>query len=198
MEATAYLNSLDPKPEYVVSDQDVPHRFNMSFIYELPFGRGRRFLGNSSRLVEILAGGWQINGIHTRQQGAPLGFGNFLIYGSVKDIPLARGERTVDRWFNTSVFERLNTKALVSNVRTASLRFSGVRAPGMVNYDLSMLKRTKITEKINSEFRGEFLNATNTPLFAGPNTDQYSTAFGTITAGRGYARRVQLGIRIIY
>jgi hypothetical protein len=198
MEATMYLNSLDPKPEYVVSDQDVPHRFNMSFIYELPFGRGRRFLGNSSRLVEILAGGWQINGIHTRQQGAPLGFGNFLIYGSVKDIPLARGERTVDRWFNTSVFERLNTKALVSNVRTASLRFSGVRAPGMVNYDLSMLKRTKITEKINSEFRGEFLNATNTPLFAGPNTDQYSTAFGTITAGRGYARRVQLGIRIIY
>jgi hypothetical protein len=133
-----------------------------------------------------------------RQAGTALGFGNMLLYGTLQDIPLAKDQRTIDRWFNTSVFERSNTKALVSNIRTASPRFGGIRAPGMVNYDLSLLKKTKITERVTTEFRGEFLNATNTPFFAGPNTDQYNTAFGTITATRGYARRVQLGIKVIY
>jgi hypothetical protein len=170
----------------------------MSFIYEFPFGKGRRFLRGSPRAVDAIVGGWQINGIHVRQKGTALGFGNMLLYGTLQDIPIAKGERTVDRWFNTSVFERSNTKALVSSVRTASPRFSGIRAAGQVNYDLSILKKTKITERVNTEFRGEFLNATNTPFFAGPNTDQYSTAFGTITATRGYARRIQIGIKVIY
>ncbi|MEK7751862.1 MAG: hypothetical protein AAB654_08095, partial [Acidobacteriota bacterium] len=91
-----------------------------------------------------------------------------------------------------------NTKALVSNVRVAPLRFSGIRSPGPVNWDLSILKNTRINEKMNVQIRGEFLNATNTPFFNVPNTDQYNTAFGTITATRGYARRVQLGIKLIY
>ncbi|MBI4873105.1 MAG: TonB-dependent receptor [Acidobacteria bacterium] len=198
MEATAYLNGADPLPAYTISDQDFPHRLSMSFIYELPFGKGRAVLGSAPRAVNALAGGWQVQGIHARQSGPSLGFGNMLFYGDIKKIALDKGQRTIDRWFDTSMFERGNTRALVSNVRVAPLRFAGIRGPGPVNWDLSVLKNTHLNERINVQIRGEFLNATNTPFFGGPNTDQYSTAFGTITATRGYARRIQLGIKLIY
>jgi hypothetical protein len=198
LEATSYLNGADPLPASTISDQDIPHRLTMSFIYELPFGKGRSFFGTAPRGVSALISGWQVQGIHVRQSGQALDFGNMLIYGSIKDVPLPRGERTIDRWFNTSLFERSNTRALVNNVRTASIRHSGVRGPGPVNWDLSVLKNTQIVEKINMQIRAEFLNATNTPMFDLPNRDQYNTAFGTITATRGYARRIQLGIKLIY
>jgi hypothetical protein len=198
MEATGYLNSMDRMPNYVISDQDVPQRFSLSFIYELPFGKGRRFLANSGRATNAILGGWQLQGIHVRQAGSALGFGNMLLYGTLDQIPLPKDQRNIDRWFNTSVFERSNTKALVSNVRVAAARFAGIRAPGSINYDLSILKNTRINEKMRFEIRGEFLNATNTPFFAAPNTDQYSTSFGTITSQRGYSRRVQLGAKFIY
>ena len=68
----------------------------------------------------------------------------------------------------------------------------------MDNWDLSIIKNTRINEKMNVQIRGEFLNAMNTPFFNVPNTDQYSTAFGTITSTLGYARRIQLGIKLIY
>jgi hypothetical protein len=199
IEATSYLNAAEPMPHYVISDQDIPHRFNMTFIYELPFGKGRRFMSQAPGVVDAILGGWQVQGIHVRQMGAPLAWGNALFYGNIKDIALPRDQRTVDRWFDKSMFETSNTKALVSNRRTFPARFAGIRAPGQVNYDLSAIKNTRIKEKIRVEIRGEFLNATNTPMFAAPaSTDQYSTAFGTITATRGYARRIQLGIKLIY
>jgi hypothetical protein len=198
MEATSYLNAAEPLPNYVISDQDIPYRFNMTFIYELPFGRGRQFLSSASRSLNGVLGGWQVQGIHVRQSGTALGFGNMLLYGTLQDIPLSKGQRSIDRWFNTSPFERSSARALVSNVRASALRFAGIRGPATVNYDLSILKYTPVRENVKLEIRGEFLNATNTPIFANPSTDQYSTAFGTITATRGYARRIQLGIKLIY
>jgi hypothetical protein len=198
IEATAYLNGADPLPTYTISDQDIPHRLNMSFIYELPFGRGRAFGASAPRGVSALISGWQVQGIHIRQSGSALGFGNMLFYGDFSQVPLPSEERTISRWFNTEDFERANTRALVNNVRVAPLRFPGVRGPGITNWDLSAIKNTRITERINMQIRGEFLNATNTPIFANPNVDQYNTAFGTITNTRGYARRVQLGLKILY
>jgi hypothetical protein len=198
MEATAYLNGGDPMPAYTISDQDIPHRFTMSFIYELPFGKGRALGASAPRGLNALISGWQVQGIHVRQSGVALGFGNMLFYGDIKKIALPSDQRAVERWFDTSMFERSNQRALVSNRRVAPLRFSGVRGPGPVNWDLSILKNTNIVEKVNMQIRGEFLNATNTPFFANPNTDQYNTAFGTISAQSGYARRIQLGIKLIY
>ncbi len=78
------------------------------------------------------------------------------------------------------------------------LRFSGIRGPNMNNWDMSLLKNTKIGDKVNAQFRGEFLNTMNHPTFANPNLTTTSSAFGTITAIRGYQRRVQLGIKAIF
>jgi hypothetical protein len=198
IEATAYLNGSDPLSTYTISDQDTTHRLNMSFIYELLFGRGRALGASAPRGVSAAISGWQVHGINIRQSGSALGFGNMLFYGDFSQVPLPSEERTISRWFNTEGFERANTRALVNNVRVAPLRFPGVRGPGITNWDLSAIKNTRITERVNMQIRGEFLNATNTPIFANPNVDQYNTAFGTITNTRGYARRVQLGLKILY
>lgn len=142
LEATAYLNAADVMPANVISDQDIPHRVSMSFIYELPFGKGRQLFHDAPRGVNALIAGWQVQGIHVRQSGQALGFGNALLYGDIKDVALSGDERTIDRWFNTSLFEKATARQLVTNVRTASLRFSGIRGPRPVNWDLSVLKNT--------------------------------------------------------
>jgi hypothetical protein len=142
-------------------------------------------------------GGWQVEGIYVRQSGPPLGFGNIIFNGNLRDIALRRP--TAERWFNTTAgFVTDSTQALAYNVRSFPLRFSGIRGPGMNNWDLSVLKNTPVGERATLQLRGEFLNAMNRVWFGNPNTNPTSTAFGTITSEQGYMRRVQLGARLIY
>jgi hypothetical protein len=149
--------------------------------------------------VNAFIGGWQVQGIFVVQSGPALGFGNAIFYGAnINDVVIPESERTIDRWFNTSLFERATNRQLVSNVRTMSPRFGGIRGPNPNNWDLSALKNTRVFEKLDVEIRGEFLNAFNHPFFAAPGTDPTSTAFGVIANTRGYARRIQLGLKLRY
>jgi hypothetical protein len=199
LEATGYLNAADAMPVYAISDQDYPHRVNLSFIYELPIGRNRAILGQAGRFANAVAGGWQLQGIYVWQSGAALGFGNAIYYGgSLRDVVLPGSQRGIDKWFDTSKFERLSSAQLVSNVRVLAPRYGFVRGPSPNNWDLSVLKNTKIKENVRIQIRGEFLNAFNHPLFANPNTTADNTAFGTIVATQGYARRIQLGVKLLY
>jgi len=63
-------------PYESISDLDRTHRLVMSWIWELPFGRGRRFGSNLPKPIEFLAGGWQLDSVVQRQSGPPLGFGD--------------------------------------------------------------------------------------------------------------------------
>ncbi|MBI4908917.1 MAG: carboxypeptidase regulatory-like domain-containing protein, partial [Acidobacteria bacterium] len=80
MEAVDYLNSSDPAPTHVVSANDRTHNLSMSAVFELPLGKGRRFL-SSSRWTDLAAGGWSFQSIYQYATGLPLGFGNALFYG---------------------------------------------------------------------------------------------------------------------
>ena len=198
MEANGFLNEMDANPYYQIADYDVAHRISISGIYELPFGKGRAFAANAPRWAELIIGGWQVQAIWSWQTGTPMSWGNIINYGDFKDVPLRSGERTIDRYFDTSNFEKSTAKALSYNLRTLPNRFSGLRNPGMNNWDMSVLKNTKLTEKVNIQIRAETLNTLNHPMFNGPNTDPYNTAFGTITSSRGYARRAQVGLKAIW
>ena len=199
MEATGFLNGGDDAPARVISDQDYPHRLSLSGIYELPFGRGRRFGARAPRVVDALAGGWQVQAIYAAQSGQALGFGNFLLNGDLHDIPLPRGERKPERWFNTAAgFERATANQLTWNLRTTSVRFTGVRGDGINRFDFSAIKSTRITEKTRLQIRAEFLNFFNHVLFANPNVDPTSTAFGTVSSEKGYPRRIQLGLKLLF
>ena len=199
MEAPGFLNGADPRPHEAVSDQDYPHRLVVSGIYELPFGRGRKFLATAPGLVDKIIGGWQVSVIFNGQSGEALGLGNVFFNGNVNDIPLPGNQRTVDRWFNTQAgFERNSARQPGYNVRTFPARMSGLRADGLNQWDISVIKNTAITERVKLQVRGEFLNAWNHPSFVAPNMSVASTSFGQITDTRYYGRRIQLGVKLIF
>jgi hypothetical protein len=199
MEATAFLNEFDGRPERVISDQDRTHRLVISSIYELPFGKGRRWLASAPNVAGKLISGWQIQGIFQGQSGAALGFGNVIFNGDLTNIPIPNGDRTIARWFNVDAgFERVSGKQLSWNVRTMPTRFSGIRSDGVNNWDLSVIKNTHINDRAYVEFRTEFINAFNHAQFSAPNTSVTSTAFGTVTGIAQFPRVVQFGIRVIF
>jgi hypothetical protein len=203
MEATDFLNAGDARPSEVIAGDDRPHRLTVSGIYELPFGQGRRFLGTSNPVFSRIVSGWQISGIYAYQSGPAIGnWGNVIYNGNLGDLTLSRDQQTVQKWFNTAGFEKDSAKQLASNVRTFPLRFGFLRADYISNYDLSVLKSTRITEKVNLQFRAEFLNAFNTPLLFTTqiNLNPTQATFGGLnaTTQENYARRLQFSLKLVY
>jgi len=190
MEAVEYLNPSDTAPTHSISANDRTHSLSISGLYNLPFGRGRQWL-KSNRLLDLAFGGWSVQGIYQGASGLPLGFGNALFIGNIKDIPLPKSQRTVDRWFNVDAgFERNSARQLANNIRTFPLRFSGVRSDGFNILNLSAGKSFRVTERVNLQFRAEAVDALNHPLFAAPNTTPTSGSFGQITTiGTGNTQR---------
>ena len=150
-------------------------------------------------VAETLLGGWQLQGIYTGQSGPPLSWGNILFIGDIHDITLPVSQRTPTRWFNTDAgFNRNSSQQLASNLRTFPSRLSNVRADGMNQWDLSIIKAARLHEGLTLQFRGEFLNAWNHVMFAGPNTSPANSSFGMVTSGRGFPRRIQLGLKLLF
>jgi len=201
-EAIVLLNPADPAPTKVVSDLDVPHRLTMSGIWELPFGRGRRFGADSHAVAAAIISGWQITGIYAYQMGTPIfDLGNALFTGNLDDIALPADERSVARWFNVDAgFNRIPAQQLGSNVRTFPLRLDSVRIDGINNVDLSLIKNTRIFRGSTLQIRAEALNAFNRPQFPGPNFAPTSAAFGRISSSvqRNYARRTQIMVKLLF
>jgi hypothetical protein len=195
MEATEYLNAADAAPYETIGPLDRTHRLTMSGVWEIPVGQGRRFGSSLPSALDVFVGGWQLGGVVVRQSGAPLEFGNALFTGNLKDIPLPKGERNVDRWFNTDAgFNRNSAEQLSSNVRTFPLRFSGIRGDGRATWDFSAIKNVRLAGT-TLQFRAEVYNAMNHPNFNNPNQTPTSTAFGRITSA-GDARNWQFSLKL--
>lgn len=200
MEAIEFLNAQDTVPYESISSFDRPHRVVVSGIWELPFGRGRRWGATMPKALDFAAGGWQLNGVMQRQSGPALGFGDVwtLFTGDPNTINLSKSERNPDRWFNTAAgFNRNSAQVLGSNYRVSPLRFSRIRADGQSRWDLSAIKNFAVTERWKVQFRAEALNAMNHPNLSTPNTTPTNTAFGTIT-GQDVPRSWQMALRVSF
>ncbi len=182
MAADTFLNASDPMPYESLSDIDRTHRLTGSGIWELPFGKGRKWGSKLHPALEFFVGGWQLSGVYQRQSGAPLGFGQALFSGDSSKIRLPSDQRNTDRWFNTDVFVRDSRQQLSYNIRTAPLRYSNIRADSQRRWDFSARKNFRINEQFSMVFRADTFNALNEVVLRSPNTDPYSTAFGRITA----------------
>jgi hypothetical protein len=201
MQATETYQADDLRPVEVISDADRPHRFTLSGIYELPFGKGRQFLATANPFVSRIIGGWQLSGVYSFQSGAPINFGNIIFNGDINNIRLPGDQQTVERWFNTDAgFNRAAPQQLANNIRTFPLRFGFIRADKINNYDLSVIKNTMIRERMNFQFRAEFLNSMNHKLLPAPNTNVTVAAFGQAVASNqaNYPRRIQLTAKFIF
>jgi hypothetical protein len=194
MEAVDFLNAGDERPSRVLSDSDRPHRISASGIWEIPFGRGRRFASSMSRKTDLVAGGWQLNGVAIVQSGPPLGFGNAILLTDLNSIRLSGEQRSVERWFATEGFVRDASRQLQSNLRQTPLRFGQVRGDGQRAWDWSLFKTFTVTERVRVQFRAEIYNSFNQASFAAPNRTPTSGAFGTVTDTQSEAKNWQFSL----
>jgi hypothetical protein len=200
MQANTYLNWDDSQPAHSIAPFDRPQHFSMSGIYELPFGKGRKLpLDSWSAPLRMLASGWQASAIFQLWSGQPLGFGNAIFNGNIKDIPLSASQRSVYEWFNINAgFNKNPADQLLYNYRTAPLYYAGVRSDIMNTWDISLVKYTNVTEKVKFQFRVEALNAFNHPNFDVPNTTVTSPLFGQVTAEDNLPRIIQFGFKVVF
>jgi hypothetical protein len=184
---------------------DVTHRFVASYIWELPFGRGRRYGSAWSRPMDFLLGGWQVTGIHALQSGfaltATLGGSTVLNLGGerrarpnlVGEPELPESERTVNRWFNTDAFAAFSPAPQAFGNAGVGI----MRGPGLANFDFTLAKNFPINDRRYIQFRTEFFNAFNHANFGPPNIARDSSGFGRILTA-GNARIIQFGVKFYF
>lgn len=194
IEKVSRLNGGDTALVKDVSNDDRPQRIVVSGSWDLPAGKGRRFASNRGKLIDAFIGGWSVNAIFTLQQGAPLNWGNVIYLGG----PLNNQPRNVAGVFDVTRFDRDSTHQLASNVRTFADRFSNLRQDGVNAFDFSALKDFHLHESLTLQFRGEFFNLFNHPLFNAPNLTPTSSSFGLLTSQSNLPRRTQLALKLVW
>jgi len=206
-DASIYEN--DPGPQNVrnlraekgLASQDVRQRLVLSYVYELPFGRGKRFGSSSNGVSQQLIGGWQVNGITTLQSGQPftpiLGFDNADVGDGtarpdlVGDPILSRGDRSRLRWFNTDAF------AAPAPGTFGTAGRNRVIGPGLNNFDFSVVKRFEFGEQRSLEFRTEVFNIFNHSNFVTVGNVLGTPSFGQLTSARD-PRDIQFGLKFLF
>jgi len=200
------------KGERALSSQDVPQRLVISYVLDLPFGSGKKYLSGATGAVNKLVGGWGIDGVTIFQSGFPLVFSNGAanyttlfgagsrpnaVAGCNKGSPFS-GRGQLNQWFNTACFTAPPDFTFGNESRTdPTLRGSGVK-----NFDFALFKRTRFgpDEKLGIEFRTEFFNLFNRTQFAPPNTSVTSSTFGVVssTYPGTNPRLIQFGLKFIF
>ncbi|MGD1072077.1 MAG: carboxypeptidase-like regulatory domain-containing protein [Bryobacteraceae bacterium] len=199
-------NAYNLAGEWSLATQNVPDRFTMSATYELPFGKGKRYLTGSNWL-NYAVGGWSLNTFGIIQSGFPLQVtqsnSNSLI-GASYQRPNATG--TVSAATSGSIDSRLGEWLNPAAFSVApeltfgdTSRFLNVGGPGLFSVDFSIFKSFTVGERVKAQFRAEALNSTNTPYFGNPGTTvTTASTFGVITSQINYPRLVQLGLRFSF
>lgn len=187
---------------------DVPHRFVASYIYELPFGRGKAFLSGASGLVDKLVGGWQLNGITTFSQGQfrsiTINTQWMNIGGFSSNRPDYNGgdidaNRSMpDAYLNAAAFNRPRDAAGNEVHLPGNLGRNTIQMPGIANWDASLFKSTRIGERFNTQLRFEAFNLFNHTQFGASNLSLGDPNFGTINSTLVNPRRLQLGLRVTF
>lgn len=185
-----------------LSNQDQNYRLSLSALYELPFGRGKRWAGNISRALDYAIGGWQLNGIYTLQAGLPFSVTVDGTPGNTRADLV--GKPSVNPGNITTY---INAAAFAVPAKTAGGIFiapgtSGrdiLRGPGSSNMDLALFKNFSFTEEVKGQFRVQAYNLTNTPHFANPDSDLNHGTFGQINSIQPNSwRQVELGLRFTF
>lgn len=203
-EGLNHQNSYDIRSSRGLADIDIAHRFVVSYLYELPFGKGRKFGGSAPGLLDAVIGGWQFNGITTFQTGTPLsisanntaGLFNPLTRPNTngKDPNLSgKVDERLNRYFDTSVYSQPAAFTFGNVGPTVNIRNDGIKS-----FDLSLFKQFRPIERMAVQFRVEALNAFNTPRFGSPNTSVTSTTFGQITSQANSPRQLQFGLKLLW
>ena len=207
-------NNYNLRAERGLSAFQFKHRLTNSFLYELPVGKGKRYLGSASRAADMVLGGWQLGGIITLQSGFPAsifcGPGNWqnndtTCYADATGInpDLPSDQRGPSRWFNLAAFANRvgianNRPQDITAYRYGNAGRNVLIGPRIVGVDMSVAKNFMIGEKSRVELRGEFFNLPNHPIFGNPGTSPGSTTYGVIGGTRIDPRDVQIALKFVF
>ena len=179
------LNPYNQKAEWALADNDQEHLINISAVYELPIGPGKKFLNSSSAVNRIVLGGWQISGVAGYSSGTPFGIsrnGTPLLAGSNR-ANIVSGQPISLNWnnykaeaatgfsarppiFNTAAFSDPGT----SVIGTSPRNIGALRNPWTNNESIALAKHFKFTERVDAELRMEYYNIFNRfRVCGGPN-----------------------------
>jgi hypothetical protein len=210
------------RAERSVSAGDVPLRFTVAPIYELPFGPGKKWA--QSGVASQVIGGWRVAGIYTVSGGYPFGitdnsYGYCNAAHTITNRPNMIGNplpsgfnQTIQQWFDITAFDFSGTcpapglVALTGGFDTtkafgnAPRYFSNIRVPGVNNIDFSVQKDFKLPvgEQTRLTFRADFYNLPNHPQFGAPVSDPLDSTFGSIKYTAINNRTVQLGLHLYF
>jgi hypothetical protein len=202
--STNIQNIWDLRGERALSAHDIAHRAVFTGSYELPFGRGRKFAANMNRVLDWIAGGWDISGMLLMQSGMPLHItqnGGAIWDGTQRPNligdPSTSG-RVQDRINN--YIERSAFSQPAADVPGTAPRTLGFRGPGIKTLDAALLKSITVREGQRIELRLEGNNFTNTPMFGDPATGFGANNFGQISGLRDGVgpRNMQFGLKYYF
>ncbi len=182
---------LNPKLEKRLTIFDIPQKLALLGTYELPFGRGRPLLNSMHPVANGLLGNWKLGWNVTFQGGFPIDFPNAAPL-EARSAKLPSEQRTLERWFDTSLFPRVAGPAPFT-LRNFPSRFPDVRFQGLSNYDFSIAKDIVIRERVKTQVRADFINSFNHPYFTqlvGNPPNVTNANFGQISPQQNNAPRV--------
>ncbi len=194
--------------EKSIGEFDQTHALKLSTVYELPFGRGKRFLGAGGGVANTVLGGWRLGGIATYFSGFPilLSRNNPLPIFNRDTRPILSGyqdwrgplrgdsfDPATDRFLNRGAFP-----AQTLSFGNGTRHNPKVRSFPIFNENISLAKKFALGEKLSADFRWEAFNLFNRTRFATGSTNLDAAAFGLVTSQLNEPRRMQLGLKLYW
>jgi hypothetical protein len=202
------------KGEKSLSSQDVSQRLVISYVYDLPFGHGKKYMSDVTGATSKIISGWGVDGVTTFQKGFPLpisfagstplssaGFTqNFalrpnVVAGCHKGTPHTVTPDGIT-WINPSCFSAPADWGFGDESRVDPT----LRSAGINNWDLAIFKTTNFgpEDKLGLQFRAEFFNTFNRVQFAPPNTGFGGSSFGLVNNQLNNPRLIQLALKFLF
>lgn len=194
-------NNYDLAAEKSVDAADIPNSFVVSYIYELPVGKGKKVGANFNGVTNAILGGWQISGVTTMKQGFPIpivgGINNTNSFGGNQRPNLVGNpipsDRSIYNWLNPAAYAQPAPFTFGNAPRYAG----NVRAPGMQVFDIGMQKWFNFREDLRAQFRCEMFNAFNRANFYSPDGNWSDSTFGKISATMP-PRDIQMALKLYW
>ncbi len=191
------------KADAALSSLDRAQILSLDWVYQLPFGRGRRFGSSFNGFEQAVLGGWEVTGILSATSGSPI---NVTLEDDIANIgarsieqrpnvigdPYSGAHSLTGLWINPAAFVTPPAYSFGDFGRNALI------GPGFFQMDFGGYKNFRITERIGMQFRAEIFNLTNRVNFGNPNTDLNSSTFGQISGLAGAPLEAQFGVKVMF
>ncbi|MGI8746511.1 MAG: carboxypeptidase regulatory-like domain-containing protein [Bryobacteraceae bacterium] len=206
---------INPRRNWQRLNFDRKHFFVQSYVYDLPFGKGRHHLESGPGAWVL--GGWQVSGILTISSGAPLGNnggtiafpapsaglkapGNQNTVNHFGPLKILYGDGKDKTWFDTTICSATVTTGCFSQPPAGQFGNLGpnfIDGPGYWDLGATLFRNFQLTERFKLQIRGEGFSIVNTPQWNQPNTDITNASFGHITTATGN-RSIQLAAKLTF